>query len=90
MGVLASGVELARRRQRGLGIYALVLAAAFAWTVGEVGLDKWQWIPRGALLLLVGFVLCLPPWCGACATRRSGPGSLASGTARSPSGSSCC
>ncbi|MGT2478505.1 hypothetical protein ACU4GR_05590 [Methylobacterium oryzae CBMB20] len=25
-----------------------------------MGLDKWQWIPRGALILLVGLVLCLP------------------------------
>jgi quinoprotein glucose dehydrogenase len=60
LGLLASGVQLARRRQSGLGIYALVLAASFVWTVGEVGLDKWQWIPRGALILLVGLVLCLP------------------------------
>jgi quinoprotein glucose dehydrogenase len=60
LGVLASGVALVRRRQNGLRIYALVLAATFVWTLGEVGLDKWQWIPRGALILLVGFVLCLP------------------------------
>ncbi|WP_457107344.1 membrane-bound PQQ-dependent dehydrogenase, glucose/quinate/shikimate family [Methylobacterium sp. P5_C11] len=59
-GVFASGVQLARRRRSGLWIYALVLAAAFAWTIGEVGFDKWQWIPRGALILLVGAVLCLP------------------------------
>ncbi|SEP23734.1 quinoprotein glucose dehydrogenase [Methylobacterium sp. UNC300MFChir4.1] len=60
LGVLVSGVELLRRRQNGLRIYALVLAAAFVWTLGEVGFDKWQWIPRGGLLLLVGLVLCLP------------------------------
>jgi quinoprotein glucose dehydrogenase len=60
LGVLAAGVELLRGRQNGLRIYALVLAAAFVWTLGEVGFDKWQWIPRGALILLAGLVLCLP------------------------------
>lgn len=60
VGLLASGIQLARRRQSGLWIYALILAASFIWTIVEVGLDKWQWIPRGALIFALGLVLCLP------------------------------
>lgn len=60
LGLLISGIQLIRQRQSGLGIYALTLAASFVWTLYEVGLDKWQWIPRGALIIFVGLLLSLP------------------------------
>lgn len=60
LGLLAAGIQLARRRQTGYWLYALTLAAAFAWTIQEVGFDKWQWIPRGALILFLGLLLSLP------------------------------
>jgi quinoprotein glucose dehydrogenase len=60
LGLLAAGIQLARRRQSGFWLYALTLAAAFAWTIQEVGFDKWQWIPRGALILFLGLLLSLP------------------------------
>ena len=60
LGLLTAGIQLARRRQSGFWLYALTLAAAFAWTIQEVGFDKWQWIPRGALILFLGLLLSLP------------------------------
>ncbi|SDG53835.1 membrane-bound PQQ-dependent dehydrogenase, glucose/quinate/shikimate family [Alloyangia pacifica] len=60
LGLLASGIQLLRRRQNGLWIYALTLAASFVWTLFEVGFDKWQWIPRGALIAFLGVLLALP------------------------------
>jgi quinoprotein glucose dehydrogenase len=60
LGILIAGIQLIRQRQSGLGIYALVLAVAFIWTIYEVGFDKWQWIPRGALIIFLGLLLSLP------------------------------
>ena len=60
LGLLASGIQLMRRRQSGLWIYALTLTVTFLWTLYEVGFDKWQWIPRGALIVFLGLLLALP------------------------------
>lgn len=60
LGLILSGVQLMRRRQNGLGIFALTLILSFAWTIYEVGFDKWQWIPRGALTVFLGLLLSLP------------------------------
>jgi len=60
LGLIAAGVQLLRSRQSGLWIYALTLALSFVWTLFEVGFDKWQWIPRGALILFLGILLALP------------------------------
>ncbi len=61
LGLLIAGLQLMRRRQSGLWIYALTLVVSFGWTLYEVGFDKWQWIPRGALIIFLGLLLCLPP-----------------------------
>lgn len=60
IGLLIAGVQLMRRRQSGLWIYALTLIVSFIWTLIEVGFDKWQWIPRGALIVFLGLLLSLP------------------------------
>lgn len=60
LGLTASGVLLLLRRQFGLWVYALTLAVTFIWTLYEVGFDKWQWIPRGALVIFLGVLLSLP------------------------------
>lgn len=59
-GVLLSGLLLVLRRQAGLLLYALTLIVTFGWTLWEVGFDKWQWIPRGALLTFIGLLLLIP------------------------------
>ncbi|MGY9049862.1 dehydrogenase [Puniceibacterium antarcticum] len=61
LGLLIAGLQMMRRRQNGLWIYALTLVVSFIWTLYEVGFDKWQWIPRGALIVFLGLLLCLPP-----------------------------
>ncbi|AJY47301.1 membrane-bound PQQ-dependent dehydrogenase, glucose/quinate/shikimate family [Martelella endophytica] len=60
LGLTISGILLMLRRQAGLWIYALTLVLTFIWTVYEVGFDKWQWIPRGALITFLGIWLALP------------------------------
>jgi len=60
LGLLISGVQLFRLRQNGLVFYALTLVVTFIWTLYEVGMDKWQWIPRGALIIFLGLLLSLP------------------------------
>jgi quinoprotein glucose dehydrogenase len=60
VGITISGILLVMRRQSGLWLYALTLTLTFAWTLYEVGFDKWQWIPRGALIAFVGLWLSLP------------------------------
>lgn len=60
LGLLASGIQLCRLRRSALGIYAVLLVATLGWTIAEAGFDKWQWIPRGSLVALLGLWLALP------------------------------
>lgn len=60
IGVLATGIQLIRKRRSALGIYAVLLVLILIWTIYEVGFDKWQWIPRGALFATLGLWLALP------------------------------
>jgi quinoprotein glucose dehydrogenase len=60
LGLLVSAFLLIRRRQSALTVYAGLLILVFAWTLWEVGLDKWQWIPRGALITFIGLWMALP------------------------------
>ena len=57
----AWGVLLLRRRRIALTLYAALLVAAAAWSLWEVGLDRWALVPRGALLAVIGLWL-LAPW----------------------------
>ena len=59
-GVIVSGVLLMRRKRAGLTVYATTLLLTLAWSLWEVGIDKWQMIPRGALLAALGLWLALP------------------------------
>lgn len=61
IGWLLTGWFLIRRRRAALGIYALLLVCAVVWALWEVGLDRWDLIPRCALFWLVGLWL-LTPW----------------------------
>jgi quinoprotein glucose dehydrogenase len=51
---------IARRRAAALHLYAVVLLAVLGWSLWEVGLDWWQLMPRGWLLVLLGIWLWLP------------------------------
>ncbi len=59
-GVIVSGVLLMRRKRAGLTVYATTLLLTLAWSLWEVGIDKWQMIPRGGLLAALGLWLTLP------------------------------
>ncbi|MDQ2183567.1 membrane-bound PQQ-dependent dehydrogenase, glucose/quinate/shikimate family [Alcaligenaceae bacterium A4P071] len=59
-GLLLSGYLITRRRRSGLAVYAVLLLATLVWSLWEIGLDKWQFIPRGALLAVLGLWLTLP------------------------------
>lgn len=63
MGVLlaVTGVLLMRRRPAAFAVYAGLLVATLAWSLWEVGLDRWALVPRGALLAVIGLWL-LAPW----------------------------
>lgn len=43
-----------------LTFYAVVMWAILIWIIAQVGFDKWQWVPRGALFALIGLWLSLP------------------------------
>ena len=71
VGVLLTAVLLFLRKRAALTVYALLMWAILAWIIYEVGLDKWQWIPRGDLFALVGLWLALP-WIAAPLNRAKG------------------
>lgn len=60
LGLVVSGILVARRKRAGLAVYAALLILTLAWSLWEVGFDKWQLIPRGALLAVLGVWLVLP------------------------------
>ena len=57
VGLVITGILLARRRRAGLGVYAALLVATLIWALWEVGLDRWALIPRGAFFAVVGLWL---------------------------------
>ena len=61
IGLLVSGILLARCRRAALSVYAALLMATLVWALWEVGLDRWALIPRGALFSVIGLWL-LTPW----------------------------
>lgn len=56
-----SGALLLVRRASGLLMYGLTILVTLAWGVWEVGFDWWALVPRGALILVLGVLLLLPP-----------------------------
>lgn len=60
LAILASAVLLFLKKKSALTVYALLMWGILIWILYEVGLDKWQWIPRGDLFALLGLWLALP------------------------------
>ncbi len=57
VGMTVAGILLLRGRATGAWWFWAVLAATFAWTWWESGLDYWRWVPRMALPLALGIAL---------------------------------
>ncbi|RRZ89304.1 membrane-bound PQQ-dependent dehydrogenase, glucose/quinate/shikimate family [Erwinia sp. 198] len=60
IGLLLTAIALFKNKKIALSIYAILMWLVVAWTIYEVGFDKWQWIPRGDIIGLVGVWLALP------------------------------
>ncbi|MBU3847244.1 MAG: membrane-bound PQQ-dependent dehydrogenase, glucose/quinate/shikimate family [Candidatus Acinetobacter avistercoris] len=60
IALLITAVLLFLQKKIVLTFYAVVMWAILIWILAEVGLDKWQWIPRGAIFAFIGFWLSLP------------------------------
>ncbi|CAM5771475.1 glucose dehydrogenase [Labrys miyagiensis] len=58
--LLVTAVLLARRDDRALWVYAILLLGTLVWAVWEVGLDFWALVPRGDILAPLGLWLLLP------------------------------
>lgn len=57
---MITAVLLFCRKASALSLYALLMWITLAWIIWEVGMDKWQWIPRGDLVGAIGFWLAMP------------------------------
>lgn len=62
LGLIASGVMMARLKPVGAWIYVGVFLLTFLWALWEVGLNGWALVPRivAPAVLLVGVILSLP------------------------------
>src|SRR5215217_6395022 len=62
LGLIASGVMLARLKSLGAWIYFAVFGLTAIWALWEVGLNGWALVPRlvAPAVLLVGVILSLP------------------------------
>lgn len=60
LGLLITAIALFRKKKIALSIYAILMWLVVGWTLYEVGFDKWQWIPRGDIIGLIGVWLALP------------------------------
>lgn len=58
--LILTAVMLARRDERALWVYALLLFGTLAWALWEAGLDFWALVPRGDVLVPLGVWLLLP------------------------------
>lgn len=69
LALLSVAFLVRRRGSTARLVYGIVLLAALAWSLYEVGLDWWQLATRGGLLVLIGLWLLLP---GTVSGRRRG------------------
>jgi len=60
LGLLITAWTLFRNKRIALSLYALLMWIVLFWIIYEVGFDKWQWIPRGDLIGLIGVWLAMP------------------------------
>lgn len=60
VGLLLTAVMLFLNKKIALTIYAVLMWIVLAWMIYEVGFDKWQWIPRGDIIGLIGLWLAMP------------------------------
>lgn len=60
VGLLIIAVTLAMNKKIALTVCAVLLWITLFWIIYEVGFDKWQWIPRGDILGLIGVWLAMP------------------------------
>ncbi|MDF0698716.1 glucose/quinate/shikimate family membrane-bound PQQ-dependent dehydrogenase [Rhizobium sp. MC63] len=60
MFLITAGLLLMRKAVA-LWVYAVLVVAALAWAIWEVGFDWWQLGPRGGIIILLGLWL-LTPW----------------------------
>ncbi|WP_421507728.1 membrane-bound PQQ-dependent dehydrogenase, glucose/quinate/shikimate family [Erwinia rhapontici] len=60
LGLLVTAITLFMNKKIALSLYALLMWMVLAWMIYEVGFDKWQWIPRGDIIGLIGLWLALP------------------------------
>ncbi|RWX06754.1 glucose/quinate/shikimate family membrane-bound PQQ-dependent dehydrogenase [Rhizobium hidalgonense] len=60
MFLITAGLLLMRKAVA-LWVYAVLVVAALAWAIWEVGFDWWQLGPRGGMVILLGLWL-LTPW----------------------------
>ncbi|ROR14556.1 membrane-bound PQQ-dependent dehydrogenase, glucose/quinate/shikimate family [Erwinia sp. JUb26] len=60
LGLLLTAVTLFLNKKIALSIYAVLMWIVLAWMIYEVGFDKWQWIPRGDIIGLIGLWLAMP------------------------------
>lgn len=60
LAFILCGVFAFWRHAVALLIYTVIVTYTLAWALGEVGLDWWQLVPRGGLIVLVGICIALP------------------------------
>lgn len=60
VGLLATAITLFMNKKIALSIYAVLMWLVVAWSIYEVGFDKWQWIPRGDIIGVIGLWLVMP------------------------------
>ncbi|MCU5775478.1 membrane-bound PQQ-dependent dehydrogenase, glucose/quinate/shikimate family [Erwiniaceae bacterium BAC15a-03b] len=60
IGLLITAIFLFKNKRVALTIYAVLMWIVLAWMIYEVGFDKWQWIPRGDLIGVIGVWLAMP------------------------------
>ncbi|QNH13126.1 membrane-bound PQQ-dependent dehydrogenase, glucose/quinate/shikimate family [Xanthomonas sp. SI] len=59
LGLLLSGVLLARGRRSGALWFAATFALSLLWAAWESGADYWRWVPRMGLMVFLGLLLAL-------------------------------
>ncbi len=72
IGLLITAFALFKNKRIALTLYAVLMWIVLAWIIYEVGFDKWQWIPRGDLIGLIGVWLAMP-WVVRSLSQREAP-----------------
>lgn len=62
IALLVTALVFRRRQAMALYLYAVIILGSLVWAIYEAGFDWWSLMPRGGVIVLIGFLMLVCAW----------------------------